>query len=538
MDGAVTLAELSSGRPLDLVIVGGGINGCGVASMAARAGLRVALFEADDFGFGTTWRSTKLVHGGLRYLEHGDVRLVRESLQERSRLLRTRPYLVQPQRFILPLVPWSRRPAWQLRIGLAAYDALAFRGGLPRHARLSRRAAADAVPALTPQQQGAFAFYDGRALAPERLALEFALEAHDAGAFVLNHARVAGLLTSGGAVAGVAVEHAGGEVEVPCSTVLNAAGPWVDEVVEDVRDAPLLGLTRGTHILLDVPDMPRDAVFSTARSDGRVFFAVPQGELLLVGTTDDRYEGDPGAVHPLPGDIEYLLSEAAEVLPGLHPDRSQVRYAYAGLRPLQRVRGGPEAAITRRHELVDHGSRRGGPRGLYSAVGGKLTTYRAIAEELLDAAFEGRAPAPPAVPGLAAPLYVASLAPRTRMHVALYGPAATEVLTGGDRVVCEHTGAVEGEVAHAVRRELAVTLSDVLMRRTGIAWGSCRGLCCDERVAGLMAAELRWSPEQRDAELLAFRADVAWHLPSLDDIERFSVAERARGIDVADAPRG
>src|SRR5690606_24942084 len=181
----------------------------------------------------------------------------RESLQERSRLLRSRPHLVQPQRFVLPLVPWARRPAWQLRIGLAAYDALAFRGGLPRHARLSRHAAANAVTALTPQQQGAFAFYDGRALAPERLALEFALEAREAGATVLNHARVTGLLSSGGALTGVRVQHEANAVDVPCTTVLNAAGPWADEVVGEVAGDPLLGATRGTHILLEVAEMPK-----------------------------------------------------------------------------------------------------------------------------------------------------------------------------------------------------------------------------------------------------------------------------------------
>ncbi len=512
----MTLAELAEGEPFDLVVIGGGINGAGIASEAARAGLRTALVEATDFGFGTTWRSTKLIHGGLRYLEHGDVRLVRESLRERSWLLRTRPHLVRPQRFLLPLVEWTRRPAWQLRAGLAMYDALSYPGALPRHRRLSRGRARETMPALCAAQEGAFAFYDARALAPERLAIEMAVEARDAGAVVLNHTRAVSFESSGGRLTGVRVAGADSEAVLPCKAAVNAAGPWVDELLGGATET-LLGVTRGSHIVLKLPEgtaFEGDALFSTARSDGRVFFAVPNDGLLLVGTTDDRFDAPADSVRPTPNDLEYLLAEAGEVLPGLELKREMIRYAYAGLRPLQRVKGGPEAAITRRHELVDHG-KRGGPAGLYSVIGGKLSTFRPLAHQVVRTLGASPPRGPVGGLGLAtsAETLLAALDPKAREHVSRYGTEVASVLKGGREVVCEHTGAVEGEIDHAVRREMATTLSDVLMRRTGIAWGWCRGLCCAEVVAARMAKQLGWNARARKRQVATFHEDLAYHLP-------------------------
>lgn len=386
------LAELAGGPPLDAAIVGGGINGSAIALDLARRGLNVALFEQDDFGFGTTWRSTRLIHGGLRYLEHGDVRLVFESLRERAWLLKARPYLVRPQRFILPVLPWTRRPAWQLRAGLTLYDVLALYRGVPSHRGLGRDAARAALPPLTEEASGAFAFYDARILSPERLALEMAMEARRLGATVLNHATVHGIDVAGGRVRAVEVEAGAERALIPVHLVINAGGPWVDAVNRLTNDpAPeLLGVTRGSHIVVETPEpFPHDAVFSFAKSDGRVFFAVPQGRLLLVGTTDDRYDGPPGEVAPTADDVAYLLEEANRVLPGVGMRREHVRYAFAGLRPLLRVAGGPEAAISRRHEVVDHAGR-GGPEGLLSVIGGKLSTFRPLAGEVGKRVGRGR----------------------------------------------------------------------------------------------------------------------------------------------------
>ncbi len=508
--------ELAAGPPLDVAVIGGGINGAAIARQAAAAGLRVALFEASDFGFGTTWRSTKLIHGGLRYLEHGDVGLVFESLRERAWLLATRPYLVRPQRFLLPMLPWTRRPAWQLRIGLAAYDLLALYRAVPPHRRLSEARLRELAPYLPPATRGGFSFFDARVLAPERLTWELIREARGLGAAVFNHTRVTAIHAPGGRVERVTVDDGSGEVDIAVAAVVNAAGPWVDAVnrLGDLPPPELLGVTRGSHIVVELDEPPgHEAIFSTAKSDGRVFFAVPQDDLLLIGTTDDRYEGDPSAVRPTREDVDYLLAEGRELLPGLELNRGRIRYAYAGLRPLQRVQGGPEAAISRRHDVIDHG-KRGGALGMYSVVGGKLSTFRPLAADVLERL--GRRP-PRWV--AAAPvewrerLLATGLERRVLRHLRRFGAEAAAAAALGAEVICPHAPAVAGEIRHAARSELAVTVGDVLLRRTGIGWASCRGLCCLEAAVAVMAEELGWSAAEREAQAAAYRAEVAYHLP-------------------------
>jgi glycerol-3-phosphate dehydrogenase len=520
----MTLAELASGPPLDLVVIGGGINGCAIAEEAAARGLRVALFEASDFGFGTTWRSTKLIHGGLRYLEHGDVRLVFESLRERAWLLKTRPYLVTPQRFLLPMLPWTRRPAWQLKAGLATYDMLALYRGVPSHRRLSRARLREKAPYLAESANGGFSFFDARVHSPERLTLELALAARSHGAAVYNHAKVTGIVAPAEQVEAVTVVHEGESHAVPTRFVVNAAGPWVDAVNQlgDLPNHELLGVTRGSHIVVELDEPPgHDAVFSTARSDGRVFFAVPQGDLLLIGTTDERYDGHPSDIRPVPSDIEYLLAEAQELMPGRDIRRDQIRYAYAGLRPLQKVAGGPEAAISRRHAVLDHG-KLGGARGIVSVVGGKLSTFRPLAEEV--AALAGAAPREGSRDELAAPgwretLLESGLPKTTLRHLRIYGGAIGSVISLGREPLCEHAGAIEGEVRYVVRNEFVVTLADVMMRRTGISWAACRGLCAIDRVAALAAEEAGWNAEQTAAQVSAFRSELDYHLPTEELID-------------------
>ncbi|MCA9853577.1 MAG: glycerol-3-phosphate dehydrogenase/oxidase [Dehalococcoidia bacterium] len=515
----MNLQEAAARAPFDLLVIGGGINGAAVAREAAIRGLRVALFEQDDFGFGTTWRSTRLIHGGLRYLEHGEVGLVFESLRERGRLLRERPHLVKPQPFVLPGGRFSRRPSWQMRIGLAAYDLLATGGSLPRHQSLTSAEVQHAVPGLGQKAPGGFSFYDARAVAPERIALELALEARNHGALIANHASVTTIGHTDGLVTGVTVVHRGEEFEFRGDHVINAAGPWVDAVnnTTGARLPRILGTTRGTHIAIELPaPLPDAAVLATARSDGRVFFALPHSGLLLVGTTDVRDEGDPGFVSPTRREAEYLLGEAQSLLPDYGITADMVRYAYAGLRPLLASSRGPESAITRKHAVVDH-SLAGGPAGLYSVAGGKLSTYQPLAREALRAIGihwgSNRATRPPARlaagPGLEG---------RVLDHIDRYGHAAPAILGNAGRVICEHAGAVTAEISHAVRSELAASLSDVLMRRTGIAWHACRGLCCHREAAEIMASLLGWDASETAQQIAAYERDVAHHLPEWSDL--------------------
>lgn len=512
----MSILSVADGPPLDLAVVGGGINGAGIFRAAACAGLRVALFEAEDFGFGTTWRSTKLIHGGLRYLEHGDFRLVFETLREREWLLRTRPHLVEPLPFLLPLLPWTRRPTWQIAAGLWMYDLLAIGRSVPRHRRLPAGALADLWPMMSSEQRGGFEFYDARCWAPERLALELVLEGVAAGGFAFNHTPVVAIHTAGGRVTGLTVRTPEtGEVHLGARAVANAAGPWVDAVralAGESASPPLLDITRGTHIVVPAESpLPRHAVLSTARQDGRVFFVIPQRASFLVGTTDVRHEGDPAAVRPTLEEVDYLLREANTLVPDLAATRDAVAYAYAGLRPLRRAGRGPEGAISRRHELVDHGER-GGPVGLYSATGGKLSTYRSLAKELLSRL---RVPCPPQ----------RDEAPRRSPHppgiperLRQYGPNLDRVLALGRSVVCERCGLLEGEVRYAVREELARTLSDVLLRRTGTAWSPSRARECADDAARILAAELGWDGAERARQLEAFHADLARHLPTVADL--------------------
>jgi glycerol-3-phosphate dehydrogenase len=432
-----------------------------------------------------------------------------ESLRERAWLLRTRPHLVRPQRFLLPLVEWARRPAWQLRAGLAAYDVLSLRGGLPRHRAVDARAARQMAPSIA-TLAGGLLFSDARAVSPERLALELALEARAMGAALFNHCAVTGIEAAGGRVNAVRVAAGEGETTIGARAVINAAGPWVDAVnaLTGRPGVALLGVTKGTHVALDAPGHGlRAAVISTAKSDGRVFFAIPRDGLLLVGTTDDRFDGAADSARPAQAEIAYLLSEAKTLLPGASIGPEQVRYAYAGLRPLQRTDDGAEAAISRRHSVIDHGSS-GGPRGLLSVVGGKLSTFRPLAREVARAID-----APGSVRAEARPPVVAE--GRLRQ----YGAAAPAIAKLGPGVVCEHAGALVAEVMHAVREEQAVTLSDVILRRTGIGWGATRGLCCAGAIAEVAGRELGWSAAQRTAQLAAFEREVRRHLPSLEELE-------------------
>jgi glycerol-3-phosphate dehydrogenase len=519
----MTIEDLANGPPLDLAIIGGGINGCAIAEEAAARGLRVALFERDDFGFGTSWRSTKLIHGGLRYLEHGDLRLVFESLRERAWLLQTRDYLVKPQRFVLPILPWTRRPKWQLALGLELYDLLGLYRGVPAHQRLSDAALHALVPSLPGTTKGGLAFYDARAIAPERLCLDLALDAKRAGAIIANHTPVTGIQVLGSQVSAIEVEHNGRRFTIPVAAVVNAAGPWVDAVNQaaGIRAPELLGVTRGAHIVVELDEPPgRDAIFSTAREDGRVFFAVPQGDLLLVGTTDDRYEGDPGKVRPTHEDIDYLLGEAEALLPGMHIRQEDIRYAYAGLRPLQRVSGGPEAAITRRHAVIDH-AENNGPRGLFSIVGGKLSTFRPLAEEVLEKLNAPKRDLPRAEAAggdWRRHLQRSGLPREVKQHLRVYGGGIPAILAGSREVLCPHAHAIVGEVGYVCRNEQVETLADIMMRRTGISWAACRGLCCHERVAAEAARYLGWDDAERSRQLLVFEADLDFNLPREQDI--------------------
>jgi glycerol-3-phosphate dehydrogenase len=373
--------------PHDVVIIGAGINGAGIARDAAMRGLKVLLIEKGEPGEGTTVASTRLIHGGLRYLEHFEFGLVHESLREREILLRIAPHLVRPLAIAIPIYKQSKRGWLTIRAGMILYDLLSWGKSLPRHRMLSRAETLNRWAGLNPDGLiGSALYYDAQVEFPERLVMDNVLSAREFGAEVLTHTRVTKLVVEDGKVSGVEFVREEGQF-AEASVVINAAGPWIDQVLERVvvKSPKLIGGTKGSHIV--VPPFlgaPANAIYLEARSDGRPIFIIPWNKLYLIGTTDVRFEGDPDDVRCEPWEIDYLLSETNLALPGAHLTRDSIVDTYSGVRPLPVTNDKDEQSITRRHFIRQH------PQlpNLLSIVGGKLTTYRSLAEECVDLIFQ------------------------------------------------------------------------------------------------------------------------------------------------------
>ena len=365
----------------DVIIIGAGINGAGIARDAAMRGLKVLLIDKGEPGCATTSASTRLIHGGLRYLEHFEFSLVRESLREREILLRIAPDLVRPLAITIPIYKQSKRGRLTIRAGMVLYDLLSWGKSLPRHRMFSRAETLERWSGLNPEGLvGSALYYDAQVEFPERLVLANVESARVFGAEVLTHTRVTGLTVTG-------VEF--GDRLAEASVVINAAGPWIDQVLEraPAKSPKLIGGTKGSHIIVaPFPGASANAIYLEARSDGRPIFIIPWNKLYLIGTTDVRFEGDPDEVRCEDWEIDYLLSETNLALPGAHLTRDSILQTYSGVRPL------PYQSSTRRHFIREH------PQlpNLLSIVGGKLTTYRSLSEECVDLIFRKLGKNPPA----------------------------------------------------------------------------------------------------------------------------------------------
>jgi glycerol-3-phosphate dehydrogenase len=493
------LLESIESRSFDLLVIGGGIVGAGIAAAAAQHGLAVALVDRRDFGGGTSSASSKLIHGGLRYLRLGDVRLVREAHEERRILMHTvAPHLVERLPFLLPLYETGPYRPWMVQTGIAVYSTLA-------RARLNGLVGAERARGLVPDLRVArlrrCALYEDARTHDARLTLANVRAAAEAGATVLNYAEVVELRLERGRIAGATVAIDGRSVEVRARAVVNAAGPWLDAVrrLEDRRAAASIRLSKGVHVLLE-PETQWGAALTIPHDKVRVSFAVPWEGMLLLGTTDTLYDGDPDAVAVAAADVRQVLEEAAAAVEGIRPER--VRASFAGLRVLP---GGDGATASARRETVYTR----GPGGMLSVAGGKLTTYRRIALDAL-AHLRGdlglhrldRRPRPlPGALGLDRVAFPDELEPATRSHLLhLYGSLAPEVLepAAEDASLLEPVvaGAPElaAQVVYAARSEWALTPDDVLRRRTTLA---LRGHDAGEartRVESLLASHERELP--------------------------------------------
>lgn len=526
-------ADLSD-RTFDLLVVGGGINGAAIARDAALRGLSVLLVERRDWGWGTSAKSSKLAHGGLRYLELFEFGLVHEALQDRERFLAQAPHLVQPLRFLYPIYPHvaARRA---VRVGLLLYDVLSHGKSLPGRKYLSRARTLQLAPGLLEEGlTGGATFYDAQIQMVERLVVEMVADARAHGAVCLNHVAVTALRTepdgagAGRRAAGAVLAWDGHTAEVKARAVVNATGCWVDETLGRLSEGkpPKVRKTKGVHVV--VPKFTDVALIVKAASDGRTFFILPWQDTCVIGTTDTDYHGDAGDAAADDEDVAYLLDAAARYFPDAPLDR--ILYTYAGVRALVNEEGVTESNVTRRHILYEHGEQ-DLVAGLWSLQGGKITTARTLAEECVDrvALFLGRKdlaklhptrkatyPGGPLVPwsqfrpGAVAAARQAGLDQDTAEHlVDTYG-ARWRLVLGADPSPEGRARLQRGrphlacEVAWAVREEDATHLSDVLLRRTTLGLAADGAPAAAAAVADRMAALLGWSPEERERQWVAY----------------------------------
>jgi glycerol-3-phosphate dehydrogenase len=470
-----------NGDLFDAVIVGGGINGAAVARDATLRGLRVCLFEQGDFASGTSSKSTKIAHGGLRYLRTFEFDLVLEAQTERMRLRKLLPHLVEQQSFCYPVYRGAPDPLWKVRLGLTIYDGLTWLGSHQREKPPDARAALQLNPMLrTDGLVGALRYWDDR-MDDARVCLETVLSAEQAGASCFNYTGVEAVRRAPGGLFEVDVRDGDASGSVRARAIVNCAGPWADSVLTKLLHWPSrhLALTKGVHIV--VPRIAgEDALTMENRHDRRTFFAIPWDDVTLIGTTDTRYEGDPSDVAVEQTDIDYLIDAAGFYLPAAGLKASDVIYSFAGLRALVAPGGRdvPEGQISRRHRVLVE------PEGVVTLIGGKYTTFRQMAQDATDALLETLGERRrPCITQTAA--YFPSTTPTTdaRADPALwawlrsrYGPRAGAVFD-----LCATDDALRepvvpgydlrlGELVFSLRDEKARSMSDLVHRRTRLAW--------------------------------------------------------------------
>jgi glycerol-3-phosphate dehydrogenase len=505
------------GSTFDVAVIGGGINGVAIARECGLGGLRTLLVERQDFACGTTSRSTRIIHGGLRYLEHGELALVRESLRERKRLLSESPNLVRPIHFLLALDESSRRNALAVRAGLWMYRRL---GGKLRTKSDGKDATRRLEQALDHGRRwSVFDFEDGQCEFPERLVAQWLLEAVAAGVTVRNHTEALAIELREGRVSALRLRRLtdGAEERVEVKRVVNASGPWVDQVLQTCgisMQRKLIGGVRGSHIVVpSFAGMPEAAVYTEA-VDGRPIFVIPWNGQVLVGTTEVPDQGDPAHAAPDAREIQYLRDSFLKLFPGTHGAVSQVRYAFAGIRPLPFTRNDKLGAITRNHILHDHCD--DGAGGMISVIGGKLTTAGELARQC--AAKLG-------LPATLKPiLVIAGLSTRENACIDRFkrlGLAADIAQTVSawhpmrcDRLIsaiekepqlvatlCPHSRHIVAEAVDAFQNQYAVTLADALLRRVPVALGLCWDASCSRTAAERIGSAMGWNDHRIGYEL-------------------------------------
>jgi glycerol-3-phosphate dehydrogenase len=530
------------GEEWNLLVIGGGVTGAGIARDAAARGLRVALVEAGDWGQGTSSRSSRLIHGGLRYLQTGDLSLVFEASSERRRLLALAPHLVHPLRFLFPVYEWGVGFR-TLQAGMWLYDALSLFRNIGRHQMLDPREIARKEPRLRQQDLRGGALYYDAWVDDARLTLATAMDAHRLGAATVSYASVTEFLRDGAGVQGARVKDmlSAAEVEVRAALIINATGPWCDVVrrLAEPTVTPRLRPTKGVHIVLRRERLDHQhAITFESPLDGRVMFVLPWGRFSYVGTTDTDYGGSPEDAVAEREDMEYLLASANAIFPEARLENRDVVSSWAGLRPL--LVPDEEDPVSEGRTSREHSIWRD-PSGLLNVAGGKLTTFRVMAADAVDAAAEvlgeERGMAVPGSPTEALPLPGSPDEPwenfRERMlaraakvglsheraeHlIRAYGNAVVGLLIAvqedpalGEPILADLTY-IRAEAAYVVQREMALTLADVLQRRLHLLYEAADGgLSVAQHLANCLGKlpELAWSEAEVARQISAYEAAV------------------------------
>jgi glycerol-3-phosphate dehydrogenase len=477
----------------DILIIGGGIFGAGVARDAALRGMRVALIDKGDFASGTSSRSSKLIHGGFRYLEQFAFGLVAEACCERQVLQTIAPHLVHPQPFLFPVYKGDPRSLVKLRVGMTLYDLMSRSHNVSRHQALSTECTLTKEPALARSgMRGSVLFYDCQE-DDARLCIETISHAAHCGAVCNNYCELTGFIVRENRITAARVMDqlgSGEDFEIAARVFINAAGPWVQSVAKlsPIKSSDVgLSPTKGVHVLL--PRLTQQhAIAFQSRRDGRIMFIIPWGDCSIVGTTDTDWRGDPAEVRAEPADVEYLLHEVRSILPDSPAKLSDVITTFAGVRALVRSDKSNPSNRPREHRVMQHGE------NLLSIVGGKYTTHRAIAQEVVDKTCEllGQ-DCPPCLTATSA------LPQRRPTH-------------SGQRIsiVPDVFGS---DITHACEDEMAMTVSDVMRRRTSLALSKHGGPETAASVAKLMVAPMRWSNEQMNQSLQEYVEEWKRALP-------------------------
>jgi glycerol-3-phosphate dehydrogenase len=521
-------ADRLAREQFDVLIVGGGATGALTARDAAMRGLSVALIEARDFAGATSAHNSKLAHGGLRYLRNLEFGLVRESLRERRNLQNIAPHLLRPLPFLLPLYRGGLRERATLSAGLTLYDLLSFDRNrlddpaqhMPGHRWIGNAEALAREPVLdAPGFAGAFEYHDAQMYMPERIALECLIDAGTHGAAIANYVAASALLMRGGKVEGCTVRDAmtGATFDIRAKLVLLAAGPWADLFLEQATGktaAHKLIRSKGIHLL--VPAMSGSALTVEA-GDGH-FFVLPWRGHTLLGTTDTVFTGDPAALGVSEADITGFLATINRYLPAARQARERVEFFYAGLRPLVSDGSKDTYGVSRRAELVDHAGE--GLSGLFSALGGKWTTSRQLAQTITDALVAKLDRKTPAcatattkLPGGRFDTFEPMVAglektwpgiPAIRHLAHMFGarlPAVLKEAKVADLTPLSASGDTAAQIGHAVGAEMALTLEDVVMRRTSLGQFGRPEASALEAVASIMAPLLGWSAEEKQRQI-------------------------------------